>query len=435
MTNGLIGGATIQRGVRRLGPGFVLRTEPGGPPFEEAQYRYPLTGRHHDVPASEAAGRLHDALRSAVRRQALPTVGNILLLSGGLDSRLLAGVLVLENIPVEAVTRGITSDIEYQCARRVAASLGLPHRLAQPETGNYAEFQAAIRWNGLTASPGSGAPAMLGPILERAPRVVSGYIMDAVVGGSHISWCYSARDRRIGFETFFQRLNLHGLPLETLRRLLRPSVFGDSVDHVFELVRRTWHGLGDTELERSWRFDLQHRQRFWVGPVLNRLASGAWPTTPATDREVIETAAGIPLSLLADRKLEKDVLIRFHNRLAALPLDRNSLDSTPLDPGLRELLRLRISNTLGGVARRLGAPARERRYYFRIFDFDGPRWRAVRQAAEGGRAAAYELFDRTTFDELVPPAGGSGGFRDPARAGPAKALLGLVAWLTADGSG
>jgi asparagine synthase (glutamine-hydrolysing) len=436
MTNSLIGGATIQRGVRRLAAGFVLRTEPGGPPFEQLQFRPVVSRRHHGVPAADCEWRLHEALRAAVRRQVLPGVRNTLLLSGGLDSRLQAGVLALEQMPVEAVTRGSPKDNEYQCARRVAAALGIPHRLVRDEPGGYAEFQAAIRWNGMTASPGSGAGALLRRIQERAPRVISGYGMDALVGGSHISWCYSSQNHTTGFEPFFRQLNSYGIAVENLRRLLRPHVFGDSVDQVLELVRTTWQALGDSDLERTWRYDLQHRQRFYIGAVLNRLTNGGWPCTPHIDREVIEVAGGIPLALLADRRLEQDILIRFHNRLAGLPLDRNALDTTLLDPGMKELLRQRARRALQGLARRMGVRDRERRYYYRIFDFDGPRWRSVRQGAEAARGAAYEFFDRDTFDALVPRPGQSDMMRDPiAGSAGAKALLGIVAWLTPDGTG
>ena len=103
---------------------------------------------------------------------------------------------------------------------------------------------------------------------------------------------------------------------------------------------------------------------------------------------------------------------------------------------MKELLRQRARRALRGLARRMGVRGRERRYYYRIFDFDGPRWRSVRQGAEAARGAAYEFFDRDTFDALVPRPGQSGMMRDPiAASAGAKALLGIAAWLTPDGTG
>jgi hypothetical protein len=40
-----------------------------------------------------------------------------------------------------------------------------------------------------------------------APSVVTGYVMDAVVGGSHINWAYSPSDTNMSFEAFFARVN------------------------------------------------------------------------------------------------------------------------------------------------------------------------------------------------------------------------------------
>ena len=312
-----------------------------------------------------------------------------------------------------------------------ARELGLPHRLvtlpSAPE-----RFGIGIREEGLTHSPGSGASSGLVETLAGLnPRVASGYVMDPIVGGSHIEWCYSVRQDRTGFDRFFSRLTGYGIRVEVLRRLLRPDVFGDSLDQVLHQVRQSYESVGTSDLERAWHFDLRHRQRFHTGSMLWRHTFGAWPAAPCLDREVLDVAANLPLALLAGRRLERDILTQSFPRLASLPLDRNSFNTTPLKPRLRHLARRAAADRFSEIASRLGIRRRERRYYYRTFDFDGPTWRAVRQAIEPSRDLAYALFDRRAFDEIVPGPDQTWAAGDTiVDAAGIKLLLGVVSWLS-----
>lgn len=405
VTNGLIGGETIIRGVRRLAAGHALCFRPGTAPAEVLHYRIPVTTRHHDLPIAECSYRLHEALVAACRRQVRADRPHALLLSGGLDSRLLAGVLAGVGVPIIAITRGLSTDNDARCARRVARHLGFPHRLAADETGRWADFDKAIRRDGMVTSPGLGGPGIAAALGGGPTRAVSGYLMDAIVGGSHIRWCYSDADHASSFDAFLRRLNYHGIRIDTLRRLLRPEIFGDSVDIALERVRSRYEALGDSHFERAWRFDLEHRQRFQIGGMLLRQMHAAWPVAPHIDREVLAVAGGVPLELLSGRTIERDMLIRFHRGLARLPLDRGTEDTTPLEPDVGELLRSLPDRVVRRVREALGMSGSERRYYHRIFDLDGPGWRDIRRGAESAREAAYAWFDRATFDALLPPVG------------------------------
>lgn len=405
LTNGLIDGHTLQRGVRRLGVGHLLRAGPNEPPAELMQYQVNASVAHHDQPLTEWAWRLHESLLGACRRHVRPEP-HTLLLSGGHDSRLLAGLLARLNIPVTAITQGRTSDNDFRCARPIARSLGFHHRLVEQDGGGWNTFQSRLRWQGFTSSPGLGSDGVAPLLRGLHPRVVSGYLMDAIVGGSHIHWCYAPAEHRSGFEPWFRILNRHGIPVDTLRRLLRREVFGNAVDDMLDRVRRRFSELGQSNLERAWRFDLEHRQRFNIGNMLLRQMKGLWPVAPHIDRDVIATAGGIPLGALAGRTVEREILIRFYHHLARLPLDRgHSADTTPIDPDVRGMLRSLPGQALRRAAGALRLPTTQRSYYARTFSLDGAGWQDVRQQWEPSREAAYELFDRDTFDSLVPRAG------------------------------
>jgi len=430
LCNSLLGGFTIQRGVRRLAAGHALVAAAGRPPSEHRHYAIPTDRASHDVPIAECAERLHAALRDACRRHVAPGVPHTLLLSGGLDSRLLAGILRDQAQSITALTRGLRTDIEYRCARKVAVRLGLPHRLMPDEPGTYDTFSRGIQRDGLVASPGGGGSNLVAALRALGPRMLSGHGMDGVLGPIYLQWVYSDKDRSVGFDNYFRHLNAYGIRVEVLRRLLRRDVFGDSLDEALDLLRETFQNLGGAEMERAWRFNLHHRQRFFTGAATNRHARGAWPVLPFMDRQVLAATGGMPLVVLADRSLEQLLLRRFHPELARLPLDRNTLDTTPLAPDLRGLLEDLGSRVLRRVRRLLRLGPRQRLYYYRTFNFNGPQWRGIREGAEPKREAAYALFDRAGFDALLPPPdrpwSGGDGIVDVAGA---KTLLGLVAWL------
>jgi asparagine synthase (glutamine-hydrolysing) len=106
----------------------------------------------------------------------------------------------------------------------------------------------------------------------------------------------------------------------------------------------------------------------------------------------------MPASTLAERRGQNAVLCRYFPQLAQLPLDRNSYDTTPLQPRLRYLIRQYVWQRFG---RR--SPRKESRRYYRIYDINGPGWLAVRREAEQSRSLAYEWFDKKVLDTILPP--------------------------------
>jgi hypothetical protein len=149
-----------------------------------------------------------------------------------------------------------------------------------------------------------------------------------------------------------------------------------------------------------------------------RLSFESWPALPILDREFVDTVARMPLLGASERLLEKKLLCREFPALAALPLDQNSYDSSPLQPRLRYLLAQWLWSRLG-LIRGPGAPRRqERRYYYRVSDFDGPEWLAVRAAAEKLRGKATGVLQPEVLARMLSPSG--------IQPGPANKLKGAT---------
>jgi asparagine synthase (glutamine-hydrolysing) len=428
----LVEGKALLRGVRRLSAGHLLRHRAGRPVRELAQFRLPVSAARFDLPFSGHVDLLDATLAQAVARYA-PSGPHGLLLSGGLDSRILAGYLRRNGNEVVALTLGRPRDVDMGCARLVARTLGFEHRTADVPPDRYrACAENGVEWEHLAGGLGNLTHWGLQEALDRIPpRCASGYIMDSVVGGSHIHWAYSGETRAMSFERFFQRINRSGLAPDRLKRLLRPAVFGDLVEEVVARLRATYVSYADLESQRAWCFDLHHRQRFHVGRAVWPLCFATWPVLPALDRELLSVCGSFPASTLAERRAQDEILCTRFPHLAQLPLDRNSYDTEPLRPRLRHLLARSVRRHLP-VLRRARAgrdSAGERRYYHRVYDINGPGWLAVRREAERYRERALDLLDRDALQQALPSPETRIIHEDPiAGTSGMKLLLGFLLW-------
>jgi asparagine synthase (glutamine-hydrolysing) len=71
----------------------------------------------------------------------------------------------------------------------------------------------------------------------------------------------------------------------------------------------------------------------------------------------------------------------------------------------------------------------ERRFYYRVYNFNGPGWRKVREAAEPCRDSVLHLFNQEALDTFLPPPDETVSFDDDvADASGRKTILGLMLW-------
>lgn len=428
-----IGGRTLERGVRRLAPGFVLWAAPGSPPNERRRYTLPLSNRYHDLPFSAQADVLHEALTDSVRRHAPRGEPCAQSLSGGRDSRQLAGMLHAQGTDVTAVTFGDARDFEMRCAMAVARETAREHRTLALEVdpgGAFVEQHA--RWLHCASGFNSVAHWGSGPRMVNMPaRMVTGYAMDPIVGGTHVMWAYDKTQRRFTFDAFFARLNAFAIPEDTLGALLAPVGGRDLVAAAKRAVRDVYESYSDVESQRAWCFDVHHRQRLHVGTSPWLFSFGIWPVQPAIDMRVLEVAGGLPIGTLAERRAQDAIIIKRFPKLAELPLDRNNYDTTPLAPRARYVALQSVRQRLARLRPAAGAGERgaERRFYYRLYDVNGRGWRAARRLAEPHRDALDGIVDRAQLDAYLPPPDQDLAMRDGiVDASGSKLLVGLTLW-------
>ena len=412
LTGHMFDGETLFQGVRRLEAGHILVHGPHGNTQEVETYRIPVSTRYFDLPLDKQAAVLWKHLQNATERNVRHEQAHGLLLSGGRDSRMLAGLLALQGVETHALSFGLGDESDLWCATQVAQRLGFRHSrhsISQQDYPAYAETTLNC-WgldNGFNIISGWG---ILPALHQLPPLLVSGYVMDAVVGPGCIGAGYSDAEESLSFERFFRSVNAWAISADNLRNLLRQDVFHGLLDECMAKIRQCYESYAEFESQKIWRFDLDHRQRFHTGRALWVASFSSWPIVPALDSEVIATVAGLPAAALANRRIQDEIFRAYLPKLAELPLDRGSAKKNyPIHVGLRgqlDYLRREIMRTMHiSIMRSLGNRQYGKENYFtKLLNLNGPGWRSIRKIADQHRESVYQIFDQQTLNELLPPA-------------------------------
>jgi asparagine synthase (glutamine-hydrolysing) len=428
LTNGLVAGKTLLQEVHRLDAGSFLIWDRHRGLRELPGEALSLGDDYRDLSFTDQLDLLDAGFRSAIARHAPSGRPYSLLLSGGLDSRTVGGYLQTANREVTAVTLGWASDYEVQCARSVARALGAPQTIGEIDLERYVEyFGTHVAWDHCASGSSLLMDWGIAPILESAAaHSATGLGLDWVLGG------HAPVVADLSFAKFFEYQNTWGLAPHRLEALLRSDRFDGLVPETGASLERSYRSVSDIEWQRCWAFSLRHRNRFHIGSEAWRFCFASWPVLPAADATLLKLGGHLPPAAMADRRAQVELLKRRFPSLAALPLDRNSPDTSPVNPTawwqLTNPVRRPLQRIERAVRSRLGR-SKERRRYYRVFDIGGPGWLAVRRSVEPLRPLGYEFFERSALDAMWPPPEAQVHVRDGITDVAAlKTIWGFLAW-------
>lgn len=395
------GNRTTWQGVSRLPPGHLLRWRKGdGISLIDAN-----SLKAHDSyfgwPQSRCQSLIQNSFNDAVQR--LDKLGETsLLLSGGLDSRLVAGSLRWHaRYKVPVVTLGEPADYEMQCARRVASELGWTMHPVPVDLDAYPEWAPIqARLDGMQFSFVEFMWWQAnGTLNGLKPRIMTGLLGDSVMGGSHLADGFNPETGDHDFATHIKNVNRYGFEAREISTLLRQPGLAEAI---VEDLQQSWSKYDGMAFQKCWLFDLHHRQRHHVSGAAWHLSDGAWPSFPYVDRDLLNVMAGMAAPAFSERVAQTNMLGNKLPKLAALPLDRGGPDTRPLKPNAAAKLRhdvLSRLNTWMPSGKRI-----ERRQFVRHYDVNSSGWRAVREMAERYRPTADGILDMTALDRMLPHA-------------------------------
>lgn len=377
----------------------------------------------------EAVEAFDAVLSRAVGAAAREGVRSIYL-SGGLDSRIMAGYLQpLVGGELTAITLGDRRDIEMRAAAKVTAVLGAAHEQVPINLNDFPGFAGRTLDNDAMSS---GLYSLNEYSFSETPRppVLTGFLGDSTFGASQVEW---GREPSLDLHTFqamFSSLNPWGLSPGVVRELVRADDIDDIVFDVWRRLRDEYNSYPGPPWQKSWWFELQHGERFLVGRLPKIIATRSWPVLPYVHLDILRLVQASPLSLVADRKAEIELILRKFPKLARLPLarlidrqwwslvPRKAHSWTPYADRVKDSLSWHWHDKFDHW---------ESRVFLRTFDFDGAGWRILRDEARAHAAEADPWLDRKIVLQLIPPASTDARLRRAiVEATGRKALLGAV---------
>ncbi|NEP38513.1 MAG: hypothetical protein F6K25_24925 [Okeania sp. SIO2G4] len=425
----LVDEQTLWSNTKRLGAGKILQWDPETGAKELEYYRLPCSINntpYFHLSFAEHLDILDEAIDQAITRHTSTSKKHNFLLSGGLDSRMLAGFLQRQGIDPVAFTLGKQGDIELECATTVARHLNWEHRVISTPMSKYPFYVNLVaNWEHLAGGSGgiTGMFSDAHSYLRDSPgTIINGFSMDRVVGG----W----KNSDVSFESAFKICNRRGYSPEVLSKLLNQDIFGNLVSDTIGILQKNYENYSDLEWQRPWCFSLYYSNRFVLGMMAWEISFGAWPILPILDRKLLETVVVLPPSTMNNRRAQKELVSTRFPQLAQLPLDHNSWNIEPLKP-TQTRQQLSLLFKAQQKWRRLKLEfGYDQRYYYRILDINNAGWQAVRREAEPYRSKVEHLFNMDVFNELLPPPDVKLKFKSDSilEASGIKVLLGLLLW-------
>lgn len=317
---------------------------------------------------AELGEALHEHLKRALARR-MRGVNKILLpISGGLDSRTMAGLLASSDYSGEvlAYSYGQASSRDVRYGRAIARKLGYRH-VAIPTPDDFvtrhirdaawffdAEWSAELNWGPRFSH--------LHPSLgdTRGHVALSGMFGDLVLGEGAFVGAYRrlCGDDPQPLDTLLQafiKCNLEYLPLAATRTLFQEAAADEAYDRLQEIVRTT---LSPLKSQRPFfalnRSEFLHRQRRHTATVAQSLEYDRKAITPFLDRDVVDFATRIPYEHLTGKVLYKHMIRDHLPSVAAIPYGKTGL---PLSHApIRAALQWRLKKMLArfpGLAKRV----------------------------------------------------------------------------------
>ena len=422
--------------TQRLPTGHLLRWSRDRGARQEPVYRLARPSPPAGESLADLRARIAHEHLAAIRRHAPPAGDTAILLSGGLDSRLVAASLGRLGIPTRAIALGRADDFEVRAADAVAKRLEIPIEVVSTEAFD-AEFpgraRLAARFSHLTAAPGGDDFAEGVAAADSTGRYLwSGIAYDWIYEPVSYAEGFDVPAGAWSFAGLVAYMNRWGVESPLLPGLLGSDGAALHAALLDELRTGCLRGPDQPEFEAS-RVRWDQRVRNHLATAVHRISFQAWPLLPATDRRFMETLFGLPPTAYADRVLEHDVLRAIRPDLAAVPLDTNSYRFEPPDRGrtgigrLAASLRTRLRRLYWKTVRR-----HDPRRYERLFNVDHPRWRAVRREVEPLRPLLHRHLDPQALAAVLPGPDVRTAFKNPVNAGGAvRLLLGFALLLDA----
>jgi asparagine synthetase B (glutamine-hydrolysing) len=288
------------------------------------QYWSPSYGRG-DSPLSlddyshEFAWRMTQATSSRLpngRRTAI-------FLSGGLDSRCVAGALSRSTRDVTAITFGNQDSPDVRYARAVAGQLGFRHLRLLPANKAYADALPRAVWRTEAAVPFHQVTSIENHryIRPHAQTIFNGHLGDALTGGHMLPHLLLVRSPDELAEHILAKRSY--LRLSDLRRVFRAAFLDRAFDEMRGSLLRRLVAIPEDRLPLAyniWDVTVRQRRFTFCSPAIDRYLFEQ--ITPFVDTRVLDWSLRIPLRFLVGQRAYKRAIVHGFPEISRVPWAR-----------------------------------------------------------------------------------------------------------------
>jgi asparagine synthase (glutamine-hydrolysing) len=321
----VLGDRTLVGAVKLLPQASVLSVCDGQVAIEPYwPLRYPAL--HEARPEAWYLEQFVHLLKQAVARQQPDGLPAGILLSGGMDSRLLLGPLRELGATVEALTFGIPGCDDARIAKELAEAVGSRHRFfeLEPDWLQRKADDAVRATDGLGNIVNLHAFATLDAQVEFAKVFYKGFLGDALFGWAIKRQMWGDYDPATHVTMQMDTYIGHGaMPYDPRKGLpvLSAALNQRAGDGLLEDYREGYRRAGSSQLAvQRLYFDLTQRVPRMTLNGVEVVRSRGIVRLPFCDNDLVDFALAMPPGMLFERRIQKDALTRYYPRLAQLPL-------------------------------------------------------------------------------------------------------------------
>jgi len=349
----ILGHRTLLREVQLLPPASLLTLRNGQ--FTIRSYWHLQFSEVYQLRSREQylEGFIH-YLQQAVTRQMPGDLPAGLNLSGGLDSRMLLGLLCNGQLkmPLRTYTFGIHGCDDARIAKELANVAGTQHHFFELKPDYLLDLagEGVRLMDGMESSVHMHALANVKAQARQVQILYTGFFADYLISPELRREWLSNYDKETAKQLIFDDINF------LFRKTSKDDIYTKDFQRQFSIDFEGDFQARVTEskslLLADWRdhFDIHQRQRRFTKQGDELLRSHVICRTPFCDNDLVEYTLSVPPGLRLDRFLFKEALVKLFHNLAKVPVDKTGL---PMVPCARELY-LRIDQQARWQLRKFG---------------------------------------------------------------------------------
>jgi len=268
----------------------------------------------------EGARELGSRLCRAVMRRADGARRYGISLSGGLDSRAVAGALAMIRGDVASFTFGPDDSPDLRYGRQLAERAGFSFHRVSYDNISRAGLLPQVVWRTEGAIPFSEtfSIAQHRQIRPEADVIFNGHFGGVVSGALILPEQFLVRDARQLTAHILAKRTMLRVP--TLRVLFKRSFFNDTYREVVSGIEHSLRDLGEERHPLAcnlWNMTVRARRFTFCSPAVDRYL--VEQVTPFTDNDVVDWMLRMPLRYLFGQRVYKRMIVETFPELASVP--------------------------------------------------------------------------------------------------------------------